>query len=80
MALLLVEVGLFHRNLYTGDCDVARFIQVEIGGYPCVLILLHPFHHEKKFNCVLSKAQRKSGVLIFCFILKLTALEPAGGC
>ena len=56
----------------TGECGVARFIQVEIEGCTCVPSLsASPW---KRSSCVFSKARTKASVQSFCFIVKALAV------
>lgn len=59
----------------SGDCNVARFNQVEI----CPWISRFPFPFIlswKKANCVFSKDKIQSSVQCFCFMLKLSPVQP----
>ena len=72
LIVLLMEVGLLHRitrkplHRCRGDCGVARFIQVEMEGCPCVPSPIIP--RWKKSNCASHKARTKASVQSFCAI------------
>ena len=67
--------GKHSKDSPTGDCGVARIIQVQL----CPLVSRVPSPSVlpwKKSNRVLSKAKTKASVQSFCFILKLSPSEP----
>ena len=68
--------GKHSKNPHIGDCGMARwFIQVEICLWVSK-VLSRSVPPLKKFNNVFIKAKTKVSVQSFCFMLKLSTLEP----
>ena len=58
-------------------CRVEWFIHVETEAAPWVSNVPSPSVLPwKKSNCVSGKAKRKASIQNYCFILKLSSLEP----
>ena len=73
--------GKHSEDPHVGDCRVAWFIRVGIEASPWVSNVPSPSVPPwKKFEHVLSEANTKASVQSFCFILKLSPLEPTGSC
>ena len=66
--------GKHSKDPYMRECDVTRFMLVEIEAALSVLnvpsLSILPW---KKSNCLLSKAKTKVKTQSFCFILKLSS-------
>ena len=84
VTLLPVEIRLFHefwgkhsKDPCMGDCDVMRFIVIEIEASPQVSnFTSSSVLPWKKSNLVFSKAKVKASVQSFCFKFILGPLEP----
>ena len=89
VCLLLVEIRLSHSSttkhskepthggLWWGMVYLCRDRGCPLGFSHAPSPSVSPW---KKLNHVLSKAKTKASVQSFCFIIKLSLLEPAGGC